>query len=173
MAFIVTFPCSKLRDPKTALLPGMKFTISFKCEKLSPKIFTGEVDLYPVGFRELDHCDARQGYLLGTLSCGHTKSFNTSLFSIKMWKFIKFSGSVTYKKLISIVLIIQVSILQKICIFRTHSLKALRCSVSHYDFVIIWSANHILLIPRCHVRIYSSFLRNTRVLKCKSFLFLF
>ena len=43
----------------------MKFTITFKCEKLSPKIFTGEVDLYPVGFRELDHCDARQGYLLG------------------------------------------------------------------------------------------------------------
>ena len=90
--FIVTFSCSKLRDLNTALLPGMKFTIIFKCEKLSPKIFTGEVDLYPVGFRELDHCDARQGYLLGTLSCGHTKSFNASHFSIKDVEVYKILG---------------------------------------------------------------------------------
>ena len=92
MVFIVTFPCSKLGDPKAVLLPGMKPTITFKCEKPLPKIFTGEVDLYPVGFRELDHCDARQGYLLGTLSCGHTKSFNTSLFSIKDVEVYKILG---------------------------------------------------------------------------------
>ena len=83
MAFIVTFSCRRLGKPKTALLPEMKPTITFKCEKPLPKLFTGEVDLFSVSLKELDHCDARQGYLLGTLSCGHTKSFNTSLFSIK------------------------------------------------------------------------------------------
>ena len=82
-----------------------------------------------------------------------------------MWKFIKFSGSVTYKKLISIVLIIQVSILQKICIFRTHSLKALRCSVSHYDFVII-SQSYSFNSTLSRQNFYSSFLRNT--LKCNT-----
>ena len=73
----------KLEDPKTTLLPGMKPTITFKCEKPLPKIYTGEVDLFSVGFWELKHCDARQGYWLGTLTCGHPKSFKTSEFSIK------------------------------------------------------------------------------------------
>ena len=80
MVFIVTFPCSKLGDPKAVLLPGMKPTITFKCEKPLPKIFTGEVDLYTVDFLGLDYCDARQGYLLGTLTCGHTEFQNFGTF---------------------------------------------------------------------------------------------
>ena len=83
MAFIVTFSCRRLGKPKTALLPEMKPTITFKCEKSLPKLFTGEVDLFSVSLKELDHCDARQGYLLGTLTCGHTKSFKTSELLIK------------------------------------------------------------------------------------------
>ena len=83
MAFIVTFSCRRLGKPKTALLPEMKPIITFKCEKPLPKLFTGEVDLFSVSLKELDHCDARQGYWLGTLTCGHTKSFKTSELLIK------------------------------------------------------------------------------------------
>ncbi|PFX14340.1 Neuropilin-1 [Stylophora pistillata] len=73
----------KLGDPKAALLPGIKPTITFKCEKPLPKIFTGEVDLYSVDLRGLDLCDATQGYWLGVLTCGHTKSLKTSEFLSK------------------------------------------------------------------------------------------
>ena len=136
MVFIVTFPCSKLGDPKAALLPGMKPTITFKCEKPLPKIFTGEVDLYTVDFLGLDYCDARQGYLLGTLTCGHTKSFKTSELLIKDVETYKILGKCKIQQ-IDKHCVNFTSYSSKSIYFFMHNLKALRCLASHYDFVII------------------------------------
>ena len=71
-----------------------------------------------------------------------------------MWKLIKFSVSVKYNKLTSIVLILQV-ILQKAYIFSCTIWRL--CGVWRHT-MILWSpdCNHILLIPRSHVTIFTS-----------------
>ena len=136
MAFIVTFSCRRLGKPKTALLPEMKPTISFKCEKSLPKLFTGEVDLFSVSLKELDHCVARQGYWLGTLTCGHTKSFKTSELLIKDVETYKILGKCKIQQ-INKHCVNFTSYSSKSIYFFMHNLKALRCLASHYDFVII------------------------------------
>ena len=136
MAFIVTFSCRRLGKPKTALLPEMKPTITFKCEKPLPKLFTGEVDLFSVSLKELDHCDARQGYWLGTLTCGHTKSFKTSELLIKDVETYKILGKCKIQQ-INKHCVNFTSYSSKSIYFFMHNLKALRCLASHYDFVII------------------------------------